>query len=59
MKRHMIDPPGGWQYGFPKELPEGTVDVLAWLVANGYPQREIDRMGENFACGHWYQEDAE
>jgi hypothetical protein len=59
MKRHMIDPPGGWRYGFPKELPAGVEDTLKWLVANGYPQAEIDRMGDNFYCGHWYREDAE
>lgn len=53
----MIDPPSGWKYGFPKELPKGTVDVLAWLVENGYPQKEIDRMGDNFYCGHWNQEE--
>jgi len=52
-----IDPPSGWKYGFPKELPKGTVNVLEWLVENGYPQAEIDRMGENFYCGHWNQEE--
>ena len=55
----MIDPPGGWKYGFPKELPAGVEDTLKWLVENGYPQAEIDRMGDNFYCGHWYREDAE
>jgi hypothetical protein len=59
MKRHMIDPPSGWKYGFPKELPPGVEDTLAWLVENGYPQAEIDRMGDNFYCGHWYREDPE
>jgi hypothetical protein len=59
MKRHMIDPPSGWRYGFPKELPAGVENVLTWLVENGYPQKEIDRMGDHFYCGHWYREDEE
>ena len=53
----MIDPPSGWKYGFPKELPKDTTDVLAWLVENGYPQKEIDRLGDNFYCRHWKQEE--
>lgn len=55
--KHMIDPPSGWKYGFPKELPKGTVNTLAWLVENGYPQKEIDRMGDHFYCRHWNQEE--
>lgn len=55
--KHMIDPPSGWKYGFPKELPKDTTDVLAWLVENGYPQKEIDRLGDNFYCRHWKQEE--
>lgn len=57
MKKHIIDPPCGWLYGFPKELPEGVENVLAWLVENGYPQKEIDRLGEHFYYGHWYREE--
>jgi hypothetical protein len=57
MKRHMIDPPSGWKYGFPKELPSGIENVLSWLVENGYPQAEIDRLGEHFYCSHWYREE--
>jgi len=38
-----IDPPSGWKYGFPKALPEPQPEnINAWLVANGYPQEEID-----------------
>ena len=55
-KIHMIDPPGGWKYGFPKELPEGTTDVLKWLVENGYPQSEIDACGDRFYCGRWTED---
>ena len=57
MRKHMIDPPSGWLYGFPKELPEGVKDTLAWLVENGYPQKEIDKLGEHFYCSHWYREE--
>ena len=59
MKRKvlMIDPPGGWKYGFPKELTvDGTQTVTEWLVDNGYPQALIDQFGGNLPCRHWEQE---
>lgn len=42
-----IDPPSGWQFGFPKQAPANlremtTEQVHDWLVENGYPRREID-----------------
>ena len=52
----MIDPPSGWKYGFPKELPEGIKDTKKWLVENGYPQHEIDSCGDYFYCRYWDQE---
>lgn len=55
-KIQMIDPPGGWKYGFPKELPENVTDVLKWLVENGYPQSEIDKCGDHFYCRHWEED---
>jgi len=48
-----IDPPAGWRYGFPKVLPEGVEDLREWLVENGYPREEIDKMGEHFYCRYW------
>lgn len=42
MKR-MIDPPGGWRYGFPKvydPLPKETLGE--WLLRNGYPPQEVE-----------------
>lgn len=51
--RKMIDPPSGWKYGFPKHLPDDIVNVLAWLVSEGYPQSEIDSFGSYFCCRHW------
>ena len=57
MKVHMIDPPDGWKYGFPKAVPNpAPEDMMAWLVSEGYPQKEIDRMGDHFYCSHWEEE---
>lgn len=47
-----IDPPSGWRYGFPK-IYSGQGNVLEWLVENGYPQKEIDRLGEYFYTRQW------
>lgn len=56
----IIDPPSGWKYGFPKVLPAEFVgSVIPWLLANGYPQREIDSYGEHFSCRYWTAEDDE
>lgn len=52
----MIDPPSGWKYGFPKELPQDVKDTKKWLVENGYPQHEIDSCGDYFYCRYWEQE---
>jgi len=41
----MIDPPSGWAFGFPKEIPEGITDVKGWLIKNGYPKEKIDLFG--------------
>lgn len=50
----MIDPPSGWKYGFPKLLPESRKkDVKIWLVEQGYPQEEINRLGKQFFCGYY------
>lgn len=55
MKTKFIDPPEGWMYGFPKEIPEHIDDTRQWLIDNGYPEKEIIRMGDNFYCRFWYQ----
>ena len=44
-KKKIIDPPGGWKYGFPKEIPSDVVtseEFKEWLVASGYPERDIE-----------------
>ncbi len=47
----MIDPPSGWRYGFPKEYDNpDNLPMYEWLVANGYPQEEIDVWGDT---GMW------
>jgi hypothetical protein len=53
MKTRIIDPPSGWKYGFPKPIPNDIKDVIPWLVENGYPQKEIDKLGEHFYCRYW------
>ena len=55
----IIDPPSGWQYGFPKPIPEDRrYDSLTWLVEQGYPQHLIDELGEHFYCRYWEQPDS-
>lgn len=44
---YLIDPPSGWKYGFPKELPKDyekytSEEFSKWLIQNGYPKEEID-----------------
>jgi hypothetical protein len=51
----MIDPPSGWQYGFPKAIPDDVIDTMKWLVENGYPQKVIDSYGDHFYSRHWYE----
>lgn len=56
MKRKMIDPPSGWKYGFPKEIPEHVDDTTKWLIDNGYPEYEVKKMGDYFFVRGWYEE---
>lgn len=57
MKVTMCDPPSGWKYGFPKPIPDDVEDVKSWLVENGYPQFEIDKMPKHFYCRYWEVEE--
>jgi hypothetical protein len=54
-KRKMIDPPSGWKYGFPKEIPEHVDNTRQWLLDNGYPQHEIDACGDSFFVRGWWE----
>lgn len=53
-----IDPPSGWRYGFPKLFdPDVEKDVMEWIVREGYPQEEIDRLGKSFYFRSWEAND--
>jgi len=53
----MVDPPSGWQYGFPKPAPTEKVDMLKWLVDNGYPQKLIDQGMGKYVRYYEHEED--
>lgn len=39
----MIDPPSGWQYGFPRlydDLQDGS--LREFLIRHGYPEKDVD-----------------
>lgn len=39
----LIDPPGGWRFGFPKPyMPRLGENMRDWLVREGYPESEVD-----------------
>lgn len=50
----MIDPPSGWQYGFPKPVPFDynvpDFELNTWLVSQGYPQSIIDEFDGKLPC---------
>ena len=43
----MVDPPGGWQYGYPKEYPGNETRYRQQLRESKYPEDQID-----FAAQH-------
>jgi len=53
----MIDPPSGWKYGFPKAKPDDVTNIIAWLLSEGYPQSEIDKLGCSFFIRTWEEMD--
>ena len=53
----MIDPPSGWKYGFPKAKPDDVTDTIAWLLSEGYPKSEIDKLGSSFFIRTWEEMD--
>jgi hypothetical protein len=40
--KKIVDPPNGWKYGFPKEMPKDLEDVRQWFIDQGYPEKEVD-----------------
>lgn len=51
-----VDPPEGWRWGFPKPMPDDVENFREWLVAEGYPQAEIDALGDFFHVRCWKAE---
>jgi hypothetical protein len=50
----MIDPPLGWRYGFPKQLPDDVKDLRRWLLDQGYPESDVDFAVAH--CRYWEEE---
>lgn len=53
------DPPEGWKYGFPKEVPDmytKAEDFRPWLISQGYPEKLIDSYGQYFFVRYWQEE---
>jgi len=58
-KHLIIDPPSGWQYGFPKIYNKQKNQTIEdWLLQNGYPQ-ELINQGMVKYCRFWEHEDLE
>lgn len=56
VRRCIIDPPSGWRYGFPREIPDSELHrINEWLVENRYPQREIDAFGGDLPYKIWIE----
>ena len=53
-KIRIVDPPSGWRYGFPKELPEGK-SYLELLREANYPEEDIDLALEY--TRQWFEDD--
>ena len=50
-----IDPPSGWQYGFPAlydKSKDGTIEEF--LIAKGYPKKDVMWASEN--CRMWHED---
>jgi hypothetical protein len=46
----IIDPPSGWMYGFPKEIPSNIKDIKKWIVDEGYPEKDLEMLKY---CRYW------
>ena len=56
--RLMIDPPSGWQYGFPKPIPrEHLHRATEWMIENGYPRKLTE--GKYFPVRYWNAKEGE
>ena len=54
---YWIEPLNGWKWGFPKKISYNSYlgDTMEWLVKNGYPKEEIEKIGKNFSWKIWKQ----
>jgi hypothetical protein len=52
----IIDPPGGWRYGFPRPLTKEKDELLEdWLISAGYPAEDAEwAVGH---CRYWNEKD--
>jgi hypothetical protein len=56
----LIDPPSGWQYGFPKKLPDPPpTNINHWLIEQGYPEELIKSFGNFFYCRYIAEDDTD
>jgi len=56
-KFYWIEPLNGWKWGFPKKINYNSYigDTIDWLIKNGYPKEEIEKIGKNFSWKIWRQ----
>ena len=59
MLRVWVDPPSGWKYGFPKVWERKSDDdsMSEWLIAEGYPEKMIEKFGAVFCVRMWEARD--
>lgn len=55
-----VDPPSGWQFGFPRPLPTGheqwtEAQRVSWFIDQGYPEKLIAQ-GMLDHCRSWIKE---
>ena len=59
VEKLVVDPPSGWKYGFPKTYFKNKIEdedeVKKWLLENGYPQSELDSLGNSFYVRCWHE----
>lgn len=57
----IIDPPEGWKFGFPKEIPEEIFQnkekINDWFIQQGYPKKLIEFYGKHFYYRCWNTEE--
>jgi len=54
-KEKWVLPTNGEKYGFPKVIPENEMNVIDWVIDNGYPHEEIQKHGGHFSIQTWHE----